>query len=66
MAVSTRIADLQRQLAERTALTPQFRERITETYRPLEQLPLLAAEETPAYRPVRRSLGEGGRPAPRR
>ena len=55
------LAALRGQLAERTALTPRFRERVTESSRPPEQLPLLAAEAMPTYRQP-----APGRPAPRR
>lgn len=60
------IAALQSQLAEAQALTPRFREQAAppdngHAWRPPEQLPVLAAEEAPAYRPPAHR-----RPAPRR
>ena len=44
------IADLQRQIAELPTLASRFREQATATPRSPEQLPLLAAEDMPAYR----------------
>lgn len=55
------IADLQRQIDELKTLTPRFREQATDTPRPPQQLPLLAAENMPTYR-----VTSPRRPAPRR
>jgi hypothetical protein len=55
------IEDLQRRIAERPALAVYFREQATATPRPSEQLPLLAAEDMPAYR-----VTSPRRPSPRR
>lgn len=55
------LADQQRQIDALQALTPRFRELATETYRPPEQLPLLAAEDIPVYR-----RPSSRKPAPRR
>jgi hypothetical protein len=54
------IADLQHRIAELPALAAHFREQATETPRPPQQLPPIAAEEMPGYRVL-----SPRRPAPR-
>jgi len=42
--------DLQRRIAELPTLAAHFRAQATETARPPQQLPLIAAEDMPVYR----------------